>query len=528
MTQVSALLAIDLGTESARVAVYAGDGALLGQSQSGYPTRYPHPGWAEQDPEDWWRAVVIATRAAHAEAGTPPVAGVAVATTASTVAVLGPQGRPLRPALLWMDSRASAESERTAATGHPVLRYAGGGDAVEWLVPKAMWLAGHEPEVYQAAGRITEAVDYLVWRLTGTWAGSRMNAVCKWNHDPLGAGLPDDLYAQLGVPGLREKLPDRIVPVGDPIAPVSARARADLGIGGEAVVSSGGIDAHLSLLAIGGPRTGRVSVVSGTSTAFVTEIADPVFPPTVWGPYPDALTAGRWLVEGGQVTSGSVLTWVGEQLLGRPRTELPELIRAASALPPGEHGLVVLDYFMGNRTPLRDPRLRGAVLGLTAGTRPEEVYRAAVEGVAYGTRQVLDSFVEGGVPVDEVFVSGGIRHNPLWLRTTADVLGRPLHLVRGDNLTLRACAVIAAAGIDGGSATLAEAAAGFAPAAELVEPDGTTRDLHERGYADYLAATAATRSIAHRLSDPSRTATSPAAAPRATATAAAPARGGPR
>ncbi|WP_329062520.1 FGGY-family carbohydrate kinase [Streptomyces sp. NBC_01429] len=500
---MTALLAIDLGTESARVAVYSAGGEALGVSQSGYPTSFPHPGRAEQNPEDWWRAVVTATRAALAEAGSPPVAGVAVATTASTVAVLDGAGRPLRPALLWMDSRASAESELTGRSAHPVLRYAGGSDAVEWLVPKAMWLARHEPDVYRAAQHITDAVDYLVWRLTGEWTGSRMNAVCKWNYDPRGGGLPDDLYAEFGVPDLRDKLPGRIVPVGDPVAPVRAAVREELGITGGAVVCAGGIDAHLSLLAVGGARPGRVSVVSGTSTAFVTEIDEPVFPPTVWGPYPDALNTGRWLVEGGQVTSGSVLTWAGEQLLGTPRAELPGLIEEAAALPPCAHGLLVLDYFMGNRTPLRDPRLRGAVLGLTLGSRPAEVYRAAVEGVAYGTRQVLESFVEGGIAVDEVFVSGGIRHNPLWLRTTADVLGRPLRLVGEANLTLRACAVSAAAG-SGQAASLAEAAAGFAPRVRIVEPDPTHRDALERGYADYRAATEATRSIAHRLSAPDR------------------------
>ncbi|MCM3808459.1 FGGY-family carbohydrate kinase [Streptomyces sp. DR7-3] len=498
---MTALLAIDLGTESARVCVYAADGATLGRGESGYPTVFPHPGWAEQDPEDWWRAVVSAVRAALAEAGSPAVAGLAVATTASTVAVLDAAGRPLRPALLWMDARASAESELTAAADHPVLAYTGGADAVEWLVPKAMWLARNEPETYRAAHRITEAVDYLVWRLTGEWAGSRMNAVCKWNHDPLGAGLPDDLYATFGIPDLRDKLPERIVPVGDPVAPVGAAAREELGIHGEAVVCAGGIDAHLSLLAIGGARTGLVSMVSGTSTAFITEIGAPVFPPTIWGPYPDALNAGRWLIEGGQVSSGSVLTWAGEALLGRPRAELPRLIADAAALPPGEHGLLVLDYFMGNRTPLRDPRLRGAVLGLTLASRPVEIYRAAVEGVAYGTRQVLESFVDGGVPVDEVYVSGGIRHNPLWLRTTADVLGRPLRLVEGDNLTLRACAVIAAAGT-GQAGSLAEAAAGLALPTRTVEPDGTHREVYQRGYADYRAATAATRDIAHRLTTP--------------------------
>lgn len=500
---MTALLAIDLGTESARVAVYADDGTALGHGESGYPTSYPRPGWAEQDPRDWWRAVVDAVGRAMEEAGRPEVAGVAVATTSSTVAVLDDQGAPLRPALLWMDNRASEESARTAEVDHPVLRYSGGSDAVEWLVPKAMWLAANEPEAYHRAERIVEAVDYLVWRLTGRWAGSQMNAVCKWNHDPRGAGFPVDLYARFGVPELRGKLPDTVVPVGDPVGEMTSAARAELGVRGPALVCSGGIDAHLSLLAVGGARDGRVSVVSGTSTAFITEVDEPVFPPTVWGPYPDALNLGSWLIEGGQVASGSVLTWTGEHLLGLRRADLPALFEEAAALPPADHGLLVLDYFMGNRTPLRDPRLRGAVLGLTLGTTPAQVYRAAVEGVAYGTRRVLESFIEGGVPVEEVFISGGVRHNPLWLQTTADVLGRPLHLVTGDNLTLRACSVIAAVGT-GAAGSLREAAGAFAPRYRVVEPDTAHADALELGYGDYLAATDRTRAISHRLSDPAR------------------------
>ncbi|MGA5759752.1 FGGY-family carbohydrate kinase [Nonomuraea bangladeshensis] len=496
---MAGFLALDLGTEGARAAVYGADGALLGSGAERYPTRFPRPGWAEQDPDDWWRASVSAARQALAEAGGPRIEGVAVATTASTVAVLDEQGRPLRPALLWMDGRAGEESELTARTGHPVLRYAGGSDAVEWLVPKAMWLARHEPETYRAAARIVEAVDYMVWRLTGRWAGSRMNAVCKSNYDPRGAGFPHDLYERLGVADLAAKLPDEIVPVGDPVGPLAAAAREELGVTGPATVVSGGIDAHLSLLAIGGGHEGQVSIVCGTSNAFVTEITEPVFPPTVWGPYPDALRTGRWLVEGGQVSAGSVLAWTGEKLIGRPRAEIGGLIKAAAEVPPVEHGLIVLDYFMGNRTPLRDPRLRGAVLGLTLASTPEQVYRAAVEGVAYGTRQVIDSFTAGGVPVEEIFVSGGIQHNELWLRTTADVLGRPVHLVTGDNLTLRACSVLAAAGT-GRHASLAEAAAAYAPKCRTVEPDAAHAQAYRAGYADYLEATAATTGISHKLS----------------------------
>ncbi|MEO3873377.1 FGGY-family carbohydrate kinase [Nonomuraea sp. B12E4] len=496
---MAAFLALDLGTEGARAAVYGVDGALMGAGEHSYPTCFPRPGWAEQDPDDWWRASVHATRQALAEAGGPPIDGVAVATTASTVAVLDRHGRPLRPALLWMDGRAGEESARTSQAGHPVLRYSGGRDAVEWLVPKAMWLARHEPETYRAAARITEAVDYMVWRLTGRWAGSRMNAVCKSNYDPRGTGHPHDLYEALGIGDLGGKLPDEIVPVGDPVGPLGGPARAELGITGPATVVSGGIDAHLSLLAIGGAREGRVSIVCGTSNAFVTEIAEPVFPATVWGPYPDALHTGRWLVEGGQVSAGSVLAWTGEKLIGRPRAEIGGLIKAAAELPPAGHGLIVLDYFMGNRTPLRDPRLRGAVLGLTLASSPEQVYRAAVEGVAYGTRQVIDSFTDGGIAVEEIFLSGGIQRNELWLQATADVLGRPVHLVTGDNLTLRACSVLAAAG-SGRHTSLAEASARYAPRVRTVEPVAAHAQAYRAGYADYREATAATAELSHRLS----------------------------
>lgn len=494
---MSALLGIDLGTEGARVAVFGPDGATLATGEHGYPTRYPRPGRAEQDPDDWWRAVVVATRSALVEAGDPVIAGIAVATTASTVVVLDGDGRPLRPAILWMDARAGAESDLTARTGHDVLRYSGGADAVEWLVPKAMWLARNEPEAYRAAHRVAEAVDYLTWRLTGRWTASRMNACCKANHHPGGPGYPADLYALLGVPDLAGKLPPEVLPVGAPAGSVLGDVRAELGLRGEPEVAVGGIDAHLSLLATGGLAPGLVSVVCGTSNAFVTEIDAPVFTPEIWGPYPGALRDGHWLVEGGQVSAGSVLRWMSEDVLGVTRPRLPELLAEAARVGPGEHGLVVLDHFMGNRTPLRDPRLRGAVLGLTVGTTPAELYRAAVEGVAYGTRQVLESFITAGVPVEEIYVSGGIRHNPLWLQTTADVLGRPLRLVTGDNLTLRACAAIAATAI-GTHPDLATAAAAFTPETTLVEPSRAYD--HDAGYALYRQATAATREVSHLLS----------------------------
>src|SRR5205085_12112787 len=136
-------------------------GAMLGEREVHYATRHPRPGWAEQSPLDWWAALGQATRALMADLGAPAIEGVCAATTASTVVACKRDGTPLRPALLWMDCRAAAEADATARSSHPVLAYSGGGDAAEWLVPKAMWLAANEPQVYAGAEIICECLDYV-------------------------------------------------------------------------------------------------------------------------------------------------------------------------------------------------------------------------------------------------------------------------------------------------------------------------------------------------------------------------------
>ncbi len=425
--------------------------------------------------------------------GAGPVVAVACATTASTVAVVDEGGRPLRPAILWMDSRAWAQSAATAALAaeHPVLAWSGGSDAAEWLLPKAMWVREHEPAVFDRADRVVEAVDYLTFRLTGRWVGSQMNAVCKYNFDALAGRFPVELYAALGISDLAAKLPDAILPVGSVAGGVSVAAAAALGIAPGAPVAVGGIDAHVSLLACGGSSSGLVSLVSGTSSALVAEIDEPSDPATavtateVWGPYPHALRTSRWLVEGGQVSSGSVLTWAGETIMGVARADLPALVEAAAAVEPGAHGLRALDTFMGNRTPHRDARLRGAVVGLTLGTTREELYAATVEAVACGTRAVLDSFVRAGVRCERLVFSGGIEHNRLWQQVSVDVLGREAEIVDGDNLTLRACAVIAAVGA-GHVAGLDEGAALLAPRTRTLTPDPARHAVYRQTYDDYV------------------------------------------
>ena len=493
------ILAIDIGTEGARAGVFDVAGTRLADASAPYLTHYPRPGWAEQNPTDWWRAAVQASRTALSDAGIDRVDAVGVATTASTVVVLDGAGVPIRPALLWMDSRASEESAFTATVDHPAMAFSGGSDSAEWLIPKAMWLAKNEPENFRSARMIGESVDYLTYRLTGRWVGSRMNATCKWNYDHRAGSVPVDLYETLGIAPLAEKLPQEILPVGQTAGELSPAAAAELGLRPGARVVTGGIDAHLALVALWGASANPVAVVAGTSNAFIAELDEPVFSPTIWGPYPGALSEGRWLVEGGQIAAGAALSWLSERMLGVTRDRVHDLIMRAEDVPAAGHGLLVLDDFMGNRTPLRNPRLRGGVLGLSLGTTPEQLYRATVESVTFGTRQVLESFANVGVDTTDVFFTGGIRHNPLWMQTTADTLQRPVGLVDGENLTTRALAILGAAATTGSPIT--EIAERFTPSYRSIEPNPDAIEPLNEAYEMYLEATGLVGDISGHLAD---------------------------
>lgn len=465
-------LAIDLGTEGVRTAVFSADGRSLASSRRRYETHFPSPGWAEQDPAHWWSATNEAVLETIAAAGVVEIEGISVSTTASSVVFLDSDDNPVRPALLWMDTRASSEAAETAESNHPNLALCGGRDSPEWLIPKAMWLKKHEPENFKRSAKIGEAVDFITLQLTGKWVGSQLNATCKWNYDPREGALPNDLYGTLGVPELGDKLPSQIAPVGTPVASLSPSLISWWGLTNAPMVVTGGIDAHVALVGLQGLSQNAVSIAAGTSNAFITETDSAFFSPSIWGPYPSALTEGRWLAEGGQLSAGSAISWVSQKLLGYSRENMQALNLNAEKFSRNGHSLIVLDDFMGNRTPFRDAAMRGGILGLSLGTSGEQIYAAMVESVAFGTRQVVDSFSEAGISVDYLCFHGGIASNGFWLRTTANVLGRPIFSIGSENLTLLGTAAAAAVGL-GCFQTFADAAEMFKPTIQTVEPDLT-------------------------------------------------------
>ncbi len=493
------VLSFDFGTGGVRAGVYSTDRrSILSMADVPYATTYPHIGWAEQNPADWLAAMHIAGRDAVARAGITAIDAICVASTASTVAVALRDGAPIRPAILWMDCRAEAEARKTETVTHPVMAYAGGGDAVEWLVPKAMWLARHQPAIWAQAEVVCEALDYINHHLTGEWVASRMNAACKWNYDSLTGAFVPEIYAELGISDLADKLPGRVVPVGGVIAPLRADMAAAFGLSTLPIVAQGGIDAHIGMLAANTVASGGMLMIGGTSVVHLTQLDGPGDMRGFWGPYPNALADGLWLVECGQVSAGSILNWLSGTIFGLDQAGHSALIAEAMARPGRAEGLLTLDYWMGNRTPYRDGALRGALMGLTLGHGRADIYASVVDSIALGTLNVLGVLAERGVPIDRVVLAGGICKNALWLQSTIDAIGRPVEVAPEDNLSLVGAGVAAAAAL-GLYSDLQAAAIACAAPTQLRHPNPDRTAWYHAALPLYRQATDALTPVLHDL-----------------------------
>lgn len=490
------VIGIDGGTESLRAHVFDLDGRSLGSGTGAYDTAFPTPGQAEQEPEAWWRACGEALRGALETSGVAPSAVLALAadTTSCTVVACDAAGRPLRPALMWMDVRAHREAEALAASGDPALRINGGGSgpvSPEWMIPKALWLKRNQPDIYAAAVRVCEYQDFLNWRLTGRWCASLNNISMRWHFQSDHGGWAESLLARLDASELMEKWPRDIVAPGGEIGGLTAEAAAHLGLPAGTMVIQGGADAFIGMIGLNVTQPGELALITGSSHLHLGVAARPVHAPGVWGTYRDAVYPGRPIIEGGQTSTGSVIAWFKRNFAAE--TDFDTLNAAAEALPPGAEGLLAQDHFQGNRTPHTDALSRGAITGLTLKHTPAHVYRALVESVCMGTRLIVDSFGDAFTP-RRIAVAGGATRSPFWLQVHADTLGVPLEMPEQPEAPALGSGILAAFGA-GRFERIEDAAAAMVRVARTIEPDAARHAAYEPIYARYRAAYAALKPL---------------------------------
>ena len=438
----AALLGVDVGTESVRALVVDEQGRRLAAADAPLHTAFPQAGWAEQDPEQVWRACAAAIREAIAQVA-QPIAGCALATTSVTLVTADAAGAPTGPAILWMDTRAAREADEVTATSHPALWYTGGRVSAEWMLPKALWLARHEPVRFSAAAHVLELHDWLLHRLTGRFTASLGLASSGWTYVPQLGGWQDDLLDGLGLGHAR---------AGRPAAPGAPAARAGAitdaaaaacGLAPGTAVAHGTMDSYAAALACGVLTRGRLAFSLGSSSCALTVVDEPRSDPRLLGPVPDAFEPDRYGIQGGQTSAGSVARWFRTTFA--PDASFAELDGEAARWPPGAGGVRAIETFQGSRTPFRDHARRGALHGLSLAHDRGAVYRALLEAVAVGARVVVDAMREACPPFTEIVACGGGSRSALWMQLHADSIGLPIETIDEPSAAALGAAICAAA-----------------------------------------------------------------------------------
>lgn len=422
---MSFALGLDVGTTGVKGLVIDDRGGMVAVASAAHDLHSPRPGWAEEDPADWWAGVCAVSRelVARVPGGARAIAAVAVSGMVPAIVLLDGAGTPLRPSIQQNDARAHAEVDelRAALDQQAVLARTGSATTAQHAGPRLRWLQRHEPEVWARARQVLGSYDYIRLRLTGE-ARLELNWAVE-------SGLWDVhraawVPAYLEAAGLTEAM---LPPVGRPheaAGRVSAAAAEATGLAVGTPVAIGSADHVASALAAGLTRPGDLLLKFGGAGDILYCADRPHVDPRLFLDAHDV--PGLWLPNGCMAASGSLVKWLLAEVFGLPAESAPleELDRQAAALPPGARGLICLPYFLGEKTPIFDPLARGVFVGLTLGHGRAHLFRAVLEAVIFGFRHHVEVLEASGLQIGRVFATNGGVRSGLWRGIAADVLGR--------------------------------------------------------------------------------------------------------
>lgn len=447
------LLGVDIGTSSVKTVVCEPGGRVVCQASAENTLRADAPGWAEQDPDQWWANTLTTIRACldHPDVDARQIAAVGVTGMLPTLVLLGADGAPLRPSIQQNDARALAEIDQLAAVVGTEVFFARTGASLsqQSIGPRLLWLQTHEPDVWAQAQTLLGSYDYINFRLTGVLSVEQNWALESGLYDINQRQWSPDLLAAVHTSAAR--LPDVHAP-HEVIGAVTDAAARETGLRAGTPVVAGSADHIGAALAAGVTEEGDLLVKIGSAGDILYCTGTPRLDPRLYIDYHDV--PGKYLLNGCMATSGSLLRWYVQQfcpdVLAEARaagsSAYVRLDARAAALPPGSERLVVLPYFLGEKTPLMDPYARGTMLGLTLFHTREHVYRAILEAVAYGFRHHVDVLREQGREPQRVLISEGGAASALWRQITADVLQRPVLYLRDNPGSALGAAFVAGVG----------------------------------------------------------------------------------
>lgn len=437
------LLGIDIGTSACKVALFERDGRVKAQEAVEYPVYYPAPGWAEQNPDEWWTAICRGIRKVLEETKAEPgeVDGVGIDGQSWSAIPVDREGNCLANTPIWMDTRARDICGRVKKEigFERIFQTAGNDFLPSYSTPKMLWFKENRPEIFRKTWKFLQSNSYIAFRLTGvmTQEPSQGYGLHFFNNrtGSYDAELAKDL-------GLSVDLVPELVSCHAVVGGVTKEAAALTGLKEGTPVTAGGLDAACGTLGAGVYQAGQTQEQGGQAGGMSICLDEAkAHPKLILSPH---VVPGKWLLQGGTVGGGGVLRWFRQEFA--PEKSFDDLTREAEKIPAGSEGVVFLPYMAGERSPIWDADAKGVFYGLSFGRTRAHMLRAAMEGVAFSLEHNLRTAREAGVEAGVLNAMGGAANSRLWTQIKADVTGKTIRIPASDTATTLGACILAGIG----------------------------------------------------------------------------------
>lgn len=484
MTDIKYLLGIDIGTSACKVAVFSYDGSVKDEQSEPYPVLYPHPGYAEQNPVLWYDAVCTALKKIAIRTDMSRISAVGIDGQGWSCIPVDKNGNVLSNTPIWYDTRATEECRflNDKIGFDRIFGICGNPIAPSYITPKVLWMKNNRPDVYRETACFLQSDSYIIYRMTGLLSGNRSQGYGHFFYDIRKGTYDDNTAEDMGIDLAKfPKLYDGTEIVGE----VTPKASEETGLPAGIPVCAGGLDAAAGTLGIGVINDGETQEQGGQAGGMSICSSVPVAHPKLI--LCNHVVPGKWLLQGGTVAGGASMEWFASQF-GNAFSDntgnvFSNIDSEAASVPAGSNGIVFLPYLNGERSPIWDTDAKGMFYGLKLSDSRGAMARAVMEGVAFSLRHNLETAMESGAEISELFAMGGSAKSRIWMQIKADITGETVTVCEGANATARGAAILA--GIASGVFRSFEEALVNLKRGRTYKPDINNKEIYNRNYDIY-------------------------------------------
>lgn len=498
-------IGLDVGTTGLKGVLVDDEGQVVSKSEGTYPLKQPHPGWSEQDPQDWWTALQTVTKELTSllpRQGKLCAVGLSGQMHGSVF--LDSEGKILYPAILWNDQRTDYECQEILdLTQGQIIRWTSNPPRTAFTATKILWARRHLPKVYRSTAHVVLPKDYLRYRLTGEFVTEVTDASGTNLLDVSRRAWSEEVFAALDIP---MEWMGRVVESPEITGYVSQDAAQATMLPEGTPVVGGGADQATAAIGNGVAQEGILSITLGTSGVVYVQMSEMHIDPSGALHTFCHAVPGMWQMMAGVLSAGGSLRWYRD-VVAEPEVHraaeasldpYDEICRMADAVSIGAGGLIFLPYLTGERCPHADPRARGTWFGLTSTHHRGHLSRAILEGTSYALRDLVSIIHDLGVRINEVRVAGGGARSRVWLQILADILNQPLLPSKVQDASAFGAAILAASA---GGRSLVELCSQWVRTEDAILPNSQAHERYNAYYRIFRHLYPATRELMHELTD---------------------------